>query len=160
MKSPYTFYERFIAAFSNTHPRAIFGERKPVHNNIAQAKMEKRRLRERETGMSSDDNSIIEPEDQFGPPGEAYREIIREQRDEIDRLKDELSRVGDIGEWMDKDAEIDLLKNDVELLAQNEIYNRHLIRQLAQELGAYHRNYNLISPKIDQLLKDAWKAAQ
>lgn len=37
-----------------------------------------------------DDNFVIEPEDQFGPPGEAYREIIREQKKIIADLCDAL----------------------------------------------------------------------
>lgn len=40
--------------------------------------------------MAIDDNSVIEPEDQFGPPGEAYREIIREQKKLITELADAL----------------------------------------------------------------------
>ena len=43
-----------------------------------------------------DDNSIIEPDDQFGPPGEAYREIIQEQKNEIKRLKQSRDILSDL----------------------------------------------------------------
>ena len=39
-----------------------------------------------------DDNSVVEPEDQFGPPGEAYREVIREKDAQIDRLVFKLAK--------------------------------------------------------------------
>ena len=43
-----------------------------------------------------DDNSIIEPDNQFGPPGEAYREIIQEQKNEIKRLKQSRDILSDL----------------------------------------------------------------
>ena len=50
--------------------------------------------RAREANTMIDDNSVIEPEDQFGPPGKAYREIIREQKKVITELCDALEVFG------------------------------------------------------------------
>jgi hypothetical protein len=69
--------------------------------------------------------------------------------------------------WSDpeiKDAEIERLKEELSTIKKTELAEnialKQLIRELARELGAYHRNYNLVSPKIDSLLQRAKEAAQ
>jgi hypothetical protein len=50
---------------------------------------------------------VPEPEDQFGPPGEAYREIIREQRKLITELCHALA---EFGPYCSDDYETELLQ--------------------------------------------------
>ncbi len=77
------------------------------------------------------------------------------------RLKKELSRANSElvtkNDYMIHGAkdEIERLRNDLQLAYLVIRKKNQLISELAKELGAYHRNYNLFSSKIDDLLKGA-----
>ena len=57
-------------------------------------------------------------------------------------------------------AEIERLRFAVYIWEADDRYHKKLITELAKELGAYHRNYNLVSPKIDSLLNSAREATK
>jgi len=79
----------------------------------------------------------------------AAREITHVAAREIAQLMDDLRA---------KDEEIDRLKEENAHLAWRDKDKNTLITELARELRAYQKNYNLISTKIDALLESARKA--